>query len=748
MATVTAYRLREPVTRLVIRPSGKTRLCLPADYANNKLFRWNQEVTASGWSVQGNPYADFVRYGVGSVIINSGSQVKLHRVGYTVVWDTVSWNDLVGFSIDTVNHMFSIQFILDNDKEETLDFSSYTEGADGSPLIYDDDESFWTAIGIGSGTVQVPTLSEELTEVKKGTSSLKVTVNTTGGSYAGWAIYHDYATSQDWSSYDFLCLYWYGANSGTTIRIYIPAPDGANQFYYDLIDNWTGWKRLVIPLRAFSTYGSPSWSNVTAIDIRSQADPADATYYLDRTLVDVGQWAVVEIFVPDVLKNDSYGFSLYSWNGSEYAIFLAYNPYNTDDIGTTGWHNLVFLDGTTSLDIYPGEGYMIHGRGEVGSRGETISGVRMQNASYSSYYGCRRRLGFALKLPPDDGQDASDYGISQCKLKLEVYYSEDESRRIVYDSSGYGNNGTIYGGPTSVDGRFGRALYFDGDDWVDVAPGSNILNLREKVTVCTWIKISSTPPGYVFAYGSGFWPHLQLGLGLSGLQNYTEIETETSFTNLYGSTVPLNQWTFIAVTYDASTGDLKLYKDGQFDASTTHSGKLWEANSFKVGSKYDATFNFIGCVDEVRVYNRVLSENEIRQLYEGVNITDGLVLHLKLDEEIYYGSATYEFEDSTNQYYGLQNINEQWLALFNPDDDELEFYCFEKRPTYISVRADENEIVREVIVDFPKPTIIYKGKVTGVDFSEDKDGNGVPDVFETYFPYLEEFVSEKEVTVA
>ena len=112
-----------------------------------------------------------------------------------------------------------------------------------------------------------------------------------------------------------------------------------------------------------------------------------------------------------------------------------------------------------------------------------------------------------------------------------------------------------------------------------------------------------------------------------------------------------------------------------------------------------------------------------------------------------WGLATYEFEDSTNQYYGLENINEQWLALFDTDGNELIYYCFDRKPSGLTVRADENEYIREVVVTFPAPTWVWKGYIRDFDFT-DSDGNGVPDIFEDLLPWLPDLVHSEEVVTA
>jgi len=72
---------------------------------------------------------------------------------------------------------------------------------------------------------------------------------------------------------------------------------------------------------------------------------------------------------------------------------------------------------------------------------------------------------------------------------------------------------------------------------------------------------------------------------------------------------------------------------------------------------------------------------------------------VKLKATVVYsgnGKATYEFEDNTNQYYGLQNIAGNMAFLFNPDAAQPSNYLgvlWENRPTALFVTADENQTI-------------------------------------------------------
>jgi hypothetical protein len=173
---------------------------------------------------------------------------------------------------------------------ESMDIDSGDEG-DNPLVVYDDDETFWTGGIGGAGAVGSPTLSEETTIVQKGSSSLKGVIG--AGAGANPEIYHNYGAGQDWSQYDLISFWFYGANAGKTIRLFVANEvrgAWANYNYYEFTDNFTGWRRLIFPMEhPDGTGGALNWTSVLCIGFVIYSAGTD-TYYVDRTTLDVGNW--------------------------------------------------------------------------------------------------------------------------------------------------------------------------------------------------------------------------------------------------------------------------------------------------------------------------------------------------------------------------------------------------------------------------------------------------------------------------
>ncbi len=409
-----------------------TRLCLPADHAANKLLNYHQKNALT----RGNPWLGGLQaYGhldgsVAFILINTGSSAYLHflndyAVAQTQLPSNSGYTALSGWVLDKTAKKFTFETYLDNDLEET------------SPSVIADDTQtgFWTIQGDSSGTITVPVMTDDATIKKTGANSLKL-VNTSGGTYAGWSIYHNYSPTVDWSAQDFICLWMYGGNSGVTFRLILNS-GAPNYRLWTFVDNFSGWKRLVFPLRnPVEVGGTFDPAAVSKIEIDSESTPnTPGTWYIDRVLVDTGQWCKAEIYVPDVLAASGVKFKVFAYNRN--AGVYRTTPFLTDTAYNYG--DLQYLAETNTYDssCYPSnKGAAFYGRNTRGQVqavgvGDTDAG----SITYSSNYGVKGRIGFAVKMPPDDGLDASNNGVSQVRVKVEVYYGGDGEAAYEFENS-------------------------------------------------------------------------------------------------------------------------------------------------------------------------------------------------------------------------------------------------------------------------------------------------------------------------
>jgi len=230
------------------------------------------------------------------------------------------------------------------------------------------------------------------------------------------------------------------------------------------------------------------------------------------------------------------------------------------------------------------------------------------------------------------------------------YWSFDEgSGTTAYDWSGHGNNGTLYNGsavcaggncPNWVDGKFDKALSFDGvDDYVDTPL------LQNQVTEYTeeaWIKATSGATGdLIIIYDRGITAtngkSLTLYLSSAGHFGATDgslcfgVDSEKIWVGVYspGYNLKDGKWHHIVGVFKSTAGqpvspsNFKLYIDGKDAGATATPTQIGSVTSPVTGYEHtligrsvawDQWFN--GIIDEVRIYNRALSDEEIKALYE------------------------------------------------------------------------------------------------------------------------------------
>ncbi len=178
------------------------------------------------------------------------------------------------------------------------------------------------------------------------------------------------------------------------------------------------------------------------------------------------------------------------------------------------------------------------------------------------------------------------------------------------DSSPFGNNGTIYGA-SWVRGKFGYALKFDGsDDYVDCGKNDS-LNLTEKVTMLAYIKTTTSSKCAIVSRRKNALLFINSGKVYVYLYGLSDPGWHAGNTLIND-----NNWHLIGFTYNKDGGEnnLKIYVDGEVDKQITLTGTISLDTDYKVtlGFREEVGDYYDGKIDEVRIYNRALTPEEIK----------------------------------------------------------------------------------------------------------------------------------------
>lgn len=200
-----------------------------------------------------------------------------------------------------------------------------------------------------------------------------------------------------------------------------------------------------------------------------------------------------------------------------------------------------------------------------------------------------------------------------------------ENSTFFRDWSNHGNNATciLTSCPIIKPGKFGNALNFDGSNDYIVSGNGSSLDITDSITIEAWVKPGRLDTAYLVKKATrDFTDGYELSLSKATGKAYFRINQKTS-KNTYklfsNSSYPVdgNTWIHLAGVYNGS--HLQIYFNGKLEKSMPGPANISSnTDKLKIGGPDDLRY-FKGAIDEVIIWNRALSPEEINASYNTGN---------------------------------------------------------------------------------------------------------------------------------
>lgn len=211
---------------------------------------------------------------------------------------------------------------------------------------------------------------------------------------------------------------------------------------------------------------------------------------------------------------------------------------------------------------------------------------------------------------------------------LVLYWPFDEETiqgDVIKDVVGE-NEGTLVGAPGAVEGKFGSGLELDGvDDFVTFPE-----ILLGDFTIEAWFNASRAPGMWSRVFDGGIGSPGDVFItpnhGRTGGDLGFAIHASGGALNEFGSGVIVTpgEWYHVAATYDKDGEGMKLYVNGDLKGSNGYNAESFEdwavPQNWYIGKANWDDPLFPGIIDEFRIYERPLDEDEIKQNMEALSL--------------------------------------------------------------------------------------------------------------------------------
>lgn len=253
------------------------------------------------------------------------------------------------------------------------------------------------------------------------------------------------------------------------------------------------------------------------------------------------------------------------------------------------------------------------------------------------------------------------------------------------DSSGNNNNGTVFGATLTTD-RFGNAnsaYQFDGSSsFITIPNSASLQSPNYRLTMSAWVNLA----GYSLV-GQPFNPILsknndganaymyRFTVNFAGQGFYASLNNWNNNTGGFGDTLNVSEWYLLTAVLDSNISYFYL-NDSLIGTQVFATNITTDNYPLEIGRDMPGiTEIFNGKIDDIGIWNRALTQQEINNLYNGCQISvatqpNSLTININSTAQFIIGSldpgATYQWQ--TGSGTGFQNLNS--LGQFSGTNDD------------------------------------------------------------------------------
>ena len=292
---------------------------------------------------------------------------------------------------------------------------------------------------------------------------------------------------------------------------------------------------------------------------------------------------------------------------------------------------------------------------------------------------------------------------NMASAELVGHWAFDESSgTTATDSSGQGNDGEISGDTEWVEGYYGGALMLNGQDGYVNLPIGEVIASIDSISIATWVNFSNEggPWQRLFDFGNGTSSYIFL-CPRTGTAGPMHLATEGNGHHEINASETLpTGWHHVTVVI--TSGSMLLYLDGleigNGDAGTVPSDLGITSNNWLGKSQFSADAYFYGAIDDFRIYDHVVTEEEIQEIMQGdvsaeqasnpypqdqtTDVVRDVVLRWTSGEfanthEVYFGLSFDDVNDATKaspEYRTTKSIGDEGYAPENLEFDTAYYW--------------------------------------------------------------------------